>query len=80
MLRLGNDNRIFGLAIENYRLFAQKHQDFHLVFLPVTNPFQYKALSFFLTVMNSLKVKNEETQRNEMAEYLSGLGVYGGIA
>lgn len=77
MLRMKpGEDKIYGFGIENFRKsFAQRHHDFRLVFMPLTNPWKFGFLRMILGTVRTLT--DARSQRSEVAEYIASEAVFG---
>ncbi len=74
MVRINQDEKIFGFAVENYRAFASRHTDVKWIFMQVTDPVLYHIVKVVAQAVRKVD------QLKEMAEYLSSVAAYSGIA
>jgi len=72
MVRMkSDDDKIYGFAIENFKHFASIHQDFKLMFMPLTNPVRFWFIWLILSLMQMITDIGAQNQREEAMEYIS---------
>ncbi|MFH1046735.1 MAG: hypothetical protein V1738_00365 [Patescibacteria group bacterium] len=78
MMRMRPDEvRIYGFAIENFRRFGDRHHDFKLVFMSVTNPWRFRVMMVLFGMIGAISEMRLRSQRSEVAEYVASEAAYG---
>jgi hypothetical protein len=70
LVRIDDDKKIYGFAIENFKYFTKKNPEFRLFYFLIAHPFQAYALYILIKSLDKMRMIKV------VSEYVAGQAVY----